>query len=258
MANTVKRAIIVGGGIGGLCTAIALRQIGVDVTVYEKVNELANVGAGLTLWTNAIKALRQLGLAEVVLKHGAKLQVGEFRTWRGKTLASVQTGEVEQLYGDPTIAIHRADLHRILLAALPEAAVRWGAACAGFEQDHAGITIHFTNVAISSPGWWPWVPFVAVHLLLLTSLSLPIALASISLAVASSLPFAYLFDRGHRTIWAPALLHFVVHAIKLVNIPDAFYTPVVLAWMATCAMVPYLVFAFPQRFFTPDQRADEV
>ena len=86
------------------------------------------------------------------------------------------------------------------------------------------------------------VPFVAVHLLLLTSLSLPLALASISLAVASSLPFAYLFDRGHRTIWAPALLHFAAHAIKLVNILDAFYTPAALAWMATCAVVPYLVF----------------
>ncbi len=145
MANIIKRAIIVGGGMGGLCTAIALCQIGVDVTVYEKVNGLGNVGAGLTLWANAIKALRQLGLAEAVLKHGAKIQSGEFRTWHGKTLASIQTGELEQLYGDPTIAIHRADLHHILLAALPEDMVRWGAACAGFEQAQEGVTVYFTN-----------------------------------------------------------------------------------------------------------------
>jgi 2-polyprenyl-6-methoxyphenol hydroxylase-like FAD-dependent oxidoreductase len=145
MVNPIKRAIIVGGGIGGLCAAIALRQIGVDVTVYEKVNELSDVGAGLTLWANAIKALRRLGLAEAVLKHGAKIQKGEFRTWRGKTLASIQTGELEQLYGDPTIAIHRADLHRILLAALPEDAVRWGAACTGFDQAQERVSVHFTN-----------------------------------------------------------------------------------------------------------------
>jgi membrane protease YdiL (CAAX protease family) len=106
--------------------------------------------------------------------------------------------------------------------------------------------------------WLSLVPFVAVHLLLLTSLSLPLALASISLAVASSLPFAYLFDRGYRTIWAPALLHFAVHTIKLVNIPEAFYTPAAVAWMVLCAVVPYLVFALPQRFFTPGQRAGKI
>jgi hypothetical protein len=85
-----------------------------------------------------------------------------------------------------------------------------------------------------------------------------LALASISLSVASALPLAYLFDRGHRTIWAPALLHFAVHVIKLVNLPEAFYTPAALAWMAICAVASYLVFAFPQRFFTPDRRTPEV
>jgi membrane protease YdiL (CAAX protease family) len=94
------------------------------------------------------------------------------------------------------------------------------------------------------------VPFVAVHLLLLASLSLPLALASITLAVASSLPLAYMFDRGGRTIWAPALLHFATHTIKLVNIPDAAYTSTALGWIMTCAVVPYLVFIFPRGFFT--------
>jgi hypothetical protein len=91
----------------------------------------------------------------------------------------------------------------------------------------------------------------------LTTLSLPLALASISLAIASSLPLAYLFDCGHRTIWAPALLHFTMHAIKLVNIPEVFYTPAALAWMAICALVPYLIFAFPQSFFTFGQNTNE-
>ncbi|MCL4302266.1 MAG: CPBP family intramembrane metalloprotease [Anaerolineae bacterium] len=104
--------------------------------------------------------------------------------------------------------------------------------------------------------WLSLIPFVAVHLLLLNSLSLPLALTSISLAVASSLPLAYLFDRGRRTIWGPALLHFAIHVIKLVNISEAFYTSAALAWMVVCAVVPYLVFAFPPIFFTPDRSAD--
>jgi hypothetical protein len=91
-------------------------------------------------------------------------------------------------------------------------------------------------------------------MLLLTSLSLPLALASIGLAAASSLPLAFLFDRGHQTIWAPALVHFAIQTIKLVSIPKAFDTPAALAWMAISVAVPYLVFAFPQRFLTPGGR----
>jgi membrane protease YdiL (CAAX protease family) len=101
------------------------------------------------------------------------------------------------------------------------------------------------------------VPFVAIHLLLLASLDLPLALASIILAVASSLPLAYLFDRGYRTIWAPALLHFITHTIKLVDIPTPFYTPAAVAWIVICALLPYLVFVFSERFFTPDRSTEE-
>jgi membrane protease YdiL (CAAX protease family) len=102
------------------------------------------------------------------------------------------------------------------------------------------------------------IPFVAVHLPLLVSLDLPLALASIGLAVATSFPFAYLFDRGYKTIWAPALLHFITHTIKLVEIPLAFYTPAAVVWMAICGLLPYLVFAIPQRFFAPGRSIDEL
>ena len=56
------RAIVVGAGIGGLTTAIALRQRGIDVEVYERSAALTDVGAGISLWANALKALHQLGL----------------------------------------------------------------------------------------------------------------------------------------------------------------------------------------------------
>ena len=68
-----KRVIIVGAGIGGLCTAIALQQYGFEVTVYEKVKKLGEVGAGLTLWSNALKVLRFLGLAGQAIGAGSKL-----------------------------------------------------------------------------------------------------------------------------------------------------------------------------------------
>lgn len=51
------RVTIVGGGIGGITAAIALKQTGIDVEVYERAAELKEVGAGVSLWPNALKAL---------------------------------------------------------------------------------------------------------------------------------------------------------------------------------------------------------
>ena len=60
MENGIYRAVVVGGGISGLCTAIALRRIGLEVTVYEQAPDFDEAGAGLSLWANALRALRKL------------------------------------------------------------------------------------------------------------------------------------------------------------------------------------------------------
>ena len=61
-----SQALIIGAGIGGLAAAIALRQAGYAVRVFERAQELKEVGAGITLWPNAVKALRKLGLETIV------------------------------------------------------------------------------------------------------------------------------------------------------------------------------------------------
>ncbi|HLL77904.1 MAG TPA: NAD(P)-binding protein, partial [Ktedonobacteraceae bacterium] len=60
--NNVKKAIIIGGGIGGMSSAIALRRAGFDATVYERAPALQEVGSAIPLWTNALNALRRLGV----------------------------------------------------------------------------------------------------------------------------------------------------------------------------------------------------
>lgn len=145
MMAAIKRAIIIGGGIGGLCAAISLRKIGLDVAVYEQAEELRAVGAGLTIWANAIKALRKLGVAEAVVHRGAKIERGELRTASGRVLSRSHPGELEQRFGEPTIAIHRADLHDILLDALPPGTVRLNAKCVRFEDDEEGVSASFSN-----------------------------------------------------------------------------------------------------------------
>ncbi|HEV2801736.1 MAG TPA: FAD-dependent monooxygenase [Pyrinomonadaceae bacterium] len=143
--ETIRRAIIIGGGIGGLCCAIGFHQAGIEPIVYEQADELSPVGAGLTLWANAIKALRILGLDEPVVAAGSRIAHAEIRTARGRTLSRSRPGELEQRFGAPTIAIHRADLHDILLSALPGGTVRLGARCVGFEQDENSVTASFAD-----------------------------------------------------------------------------------------------------------------
>jgi 2-polyprenyl-6-methoxyphenol hydroxylase-like FAD-dependent oxidoreductase len=87
--RTPIRAIVVGGGIGGLAAGIALRQAGVDATIYEQAGELGEVGAGLTIWRNAVYALGRLGLAEAVQAYALADLGGAIRTWRGDVLADL-------------------------------------------------------------------------------------------------------------------------------------------------------------------------
>lgn len=90
-------------------------------------------------------------------------------------------------------------------------------------------------------------PFVAVHLILLLSTPWPVALAAVALAAVATPPLAYLFELGGNTIWAPALLHFVMQgAVKVVTFPGESGLLIPLVWMLACATLPYLVFMFKQ------------
>lgn len=140
-----KRAIIIGGGVGGLCAAIALRKIGIEATVYERAAMLGDVGAGLVVAANAIRSLQRLGLAEAAVATGSKITLAQIRTSDGAVLSATDMRNYDTQFGAPTIAIHRAALHTVLLDALPAAQVKLGAACVRVEQDAEGVTAHFED-----------------------------------------------------------------------------------------------------------------
>lgn len=140
-----RTAIIIGGGIAGLTTAIALRRLGLRVTVYERAAEIHEVGAGLTLWGNAVKALSRLGLGRAVQAAGMPGLGGTIRTWNGATLVGLSGAKIEAALGAANVGIHRADLQRLLLDAVGPDIVRLDATCVGCAQDERGVTVRFAD-----------------------------------------------------------------------------------------------------------------
>lgn len=123
-----SRVVVVGAGISGLVCAIALQRQNIAVTVLEQADSLAPVGAGLSLWPNALHALAALSLSDAVIAAGARLQHGEIRQADGKVLSRMDTAGLAARTGMPCVMIHRAALHELLLEALRPGTVRTGQA----------------------------------------------------------------------------------------------------------------------------------
>ncbi|MDE1149788.1 MAG: FAD-dependent monooxygenase [Azospirillaceae bacterium] len=110
------RITIVGGGIGGLTTAIALLGKGFDVTVLEAAPAFAEIGAGVTLSPNAMKGYLYLGLSETIAAAGVEPSRQRIQHWSdGRVLRAVDRGNMRDKHGAPYVYIHRADLHAILV-----------------------------------------------------------------------------------------------------------------------------------------------
>jgi 2-polyprenyl-6-methoxyphenol hydroxylase-like FAD-dependent oxidoreductase len=139
------RGIVIGAGIGGLSAALALRSAGIEPTVYERMPELYEVGSGLTLWVNAMRALQEIGVADAVEKRGAVVEEIENRTSEGKLMSKLPIARIAERHGAPSVSIHRAVLQQTLAEHLPEGSLRLGTECVGFDQDDEGVTVRFAD-----------------------------------------------------------------------------------------------------------------
>jgi 3-hydroxybenzoate 6-monooxygenase len=114
-----SRVLIIGGGIGGLTTAIALARNGMTATLMERSVLADETGAGIQLGPNATRTLRELGVLDAV--EAVAFKPDTLRLFDGvssEVLASVPLGSsAEKRYGAPYLTLHRADLHACLLAA---------------------------------------------------------------------------------------------------------------------------------------------
>jgi 2-polyprenyl-6-methoxyphenol hydroxylase-like FAD-dependent oxidoreductase len=117
------RAIVVGGGIGGLAAAVALHRASWDVTVFERAARPGEIGAGISLWPNALTALEHLQVWPDVRRAGA-MQAGGARRPDGKWLNRLAADAAPPV---EIRLVHRADLHAQLRAALPDGVLIAGA-----------------------------------------------------------------------------------------------------------------------------------
>ena len=130
--------------IGGLATAVALRLAGYEVRVLEQAAELAEVGAGLSLWPNALRALDLLGAGHRVRAAGVLQATGGLRRPDGRWLARADTGEVSRRFGD-VVLLARAELLEVLRDAVPPDVVRTGVEVTGVEQRSGRVVVTHTG-----------------------------------------------------------------------------------------------------------------
>ncbi|MBO1337282.1 FAD-dependent monooxygenase [Streptomyces sp. VRA16 Mangrove soil] len=120
------RAVVIGGGIGGLTAALALHLRGWRVTVLEQAGELKPVGAGISLAPNAQRALDVVGLGDDIRSLAAWEGDGGLLTPRGRWLSRADPKLAAERFGDSLVLLHRATLIDLLAARLPAGVVRTG------------------------------------------------------------------------------------------------------------------------------------
>jgi 2-polyprenyl-6-methoxyphenol hydroxylase-like FAD-dependent oxidoreductase len=140
-----RTALIVGAGIGGLSAGIALRKAGWNIRIFERATSPRELGFGLALAPNAMAALHELGLADVVRSRAHTPTKGEVRRPDGTVLKRAELPSAESMLGGPTVIALRPALHGALLDAVGMEAITLGNEATGFTQYGDRVTLHLAD-----------------------------------------------------------------------------------------------------------------
>jgi 2-polyprenyl-6-methoxyphenol hydroxylase-like FAD-dependent oxidoreductase len=138
--------IIIGGGIGGLTTALALHKAGIACRVYESAPEVKPIGVGVNLLPHATRELAVLGLESALAQCAVTTKDANFFNRFGQLIYNEKLGR-HAGYDWPQFSIHRGDLHLVLLEAFRQRIgadrLHLGWHCTHVDQDGAGVTVQF-------------------------------------------------------------------------------------------------------------------
>ena len=133
--------IIIGAGIGGLTTAIALQQAGISFTLYEKSEGLRASGAGISLWPNATRILKKFGVLDSLLAQGQLIERTQIQSDQGRALTQLDL----RPFSDCAFCIQRALLQSTLSQQLPTDSIKLGHHLESIDLNSSGVTGRFQN-----------------------------------------------------------------------------------------------------------------
>ena len=141
---------IIGGGIAGLTTALALNKLGFNCEVFERAEQLNEVGAGIWMQPNAIKVLDWLGLGTQVRESGVLLNQVNITNAQLVPFKKTNQEVVQDEKGNKIVAIHRATLQKILFEALPIGSVKLGCEFNTLEQINSQVKVSVDDREITT------------------------------------------------------------------------------------------------------------
>ncbi|HUG85286.1 MAG TPA: FAD-dependent oxidoreductase [Euzebya sp.] len=142
---TVERALVIGAGICGLTTAIALQRQGIDTHVFERADQVRAAGGGIHLWHNAMSTYVELGIGEEVAAVGTVMREAQFRTHRDRQLARWPLHELDPVHDTVTVGVARRDLLEVLSSHVPADRIHTGAEVTDVAEDDDGATATFAD-----------------------------------------------------------------------------------------------------------------
>ncbi|MES2572718.1 MAG: FAD-dependent monooxygenase, partial [Verrucomicrobiota bacterium] len=144
------KAIIIGAGIGGLTTAIALQQKGIEFEIYEAAPELKEIGAGIWVPTNAMNVFERLGLAGRIKSEGKLMEEISVGNTEGTLFQKISAADIIPRFGNGTTTIHRGRLQSLLRAELDPTRIHTGKRLVRFEENASQVTAWFADESSAS------------------------------------------------------------------------------------------------------------
>ncbi len=140
------KAVIIGAGMGGLSAAIALKQLGHDVEVYEQVTENKPVGAAISVWSNGVKCLNHLGLeSETAALGGIVDSMSYIDGFTGETMCRFSMQPLIDEVGQRPYPVARAELQLMLMEGYGIDDIHFGMKMVAVSDGDDAATVEFAD-----------------------------------------------------------------------------------------------------------------
>lgn len=136
---------IIGAGIGGVTTALAFEKLNIPYHLYEKAEDINAIGAGIWLAPNALKVYEWLGILDQVKNAGNSIDRITIATEDLQTLTDSKQDEAKEEYGYSTVAIHRAELQKVLANNVASSNISWEKGLKSYTETKEGVELQFLD-----------------------------------------------------------------------------------------------------------------